>query len=134
MSGSREFARHFGEMIVAMLAGMVVLGGAGQLGLLAAGIDLEYDAPALALLGMALVMTVPMVAWMRHRGHGWAPCYEMAAAMFVPSFAAIGLLTAGAGGLTTAYGVQHAAMIPAMLGAMLLRHDEYTRHHLAVAE
>ncbi len=43
---------------------------------------------------MALTMTVPMVAWMRYRGHGWRPCLEMAAAMFVPTFVAIALLGA----------------------------------------
>lgn len=48
------------------------------------------------LLGMALTMTVPMVAWMRYRGHGWAASNEMAASMFIPSFAVVGLLAAGA--------------------------------------
>jgi hypothetical protein len=33
--------------------------------------ELREDAPALSLLGMAVVMTVPMVGWMRYRGHGW---------------------------------------------------------------
>jgi hypothetical protein len=58
-----------------------------------------------------------MVAWMRHRGHGWAPAWEMTASMFVPSFAAIALLA-----------IQHVAMFPGMLVAMLLRRGEYTGH------
>jgi hypothetical protein len=67
---------------------------------------------------------------MRHRGHGWAPSWEMAASMFVPSFAAIALLW---GGVVTESGallaIQHAAMLPAMLFVMLLRVDEYAGHH-----
>jgi hypothetical protein len=70
-----------------------------------------------------------MVAWMRHRGHGWAPAWEMTASMFVPSFAAIALL---AGGLVedsdTLLAIQHVAMFPGMLVAMLLRRGEYTGH------
>jgi hypothetical protein len=78
---------------------------------------------------MAFAMTVPMVAWMRYRGHGWTPAAEMSAAMFVPSFAAIGLLWAGS--VTDGHAllmIQHVAMFPAMLAVMLLRLDEYTGH------
>jgi hypothetical protein len=121
-----RFARHYAEMVIAMLAGMFVLGGAA-VGLLAlVGIDVgdwRTDAPALLLLGMALTMTVPMVAWMRHRGHGWGPAAEMSAAMFLPSLVAIAL-----GGTLDVDGqmtVQHAGMFPAMLAAMLLRRSEY---------
>jgi hypothetical protein len=128
------FARHYAEMLIAMFVGMFALG--IPLGALlgVVGIDVttwRTDAPELMLLGMAFTMTVPMVAWMRHRGHGWAPSWEMAASMLVPSFAAIGLLWAGtvtdSGALLT---IQHAAMLPAMLLVMLLRIDEYTGHHV----
>jgi hypothetical protein len=74
-------------------------------------------------------MSAPMVAWMRHRGHRWAPAWEMTAAMFVPSAAAIALLWAGA--LEDGHAlmmIQHVAMFPAMLAVMLFRIDEYTRH------
>ena len=30
---------------------------------------------------MAATMTIPMVAWMRYRGHRWQPALEMAASM-----------------------------------------------------
>jgi hypothetical protein len=33
---------------------------------------------------MAAGMTVPMVAWMLHRGMGWKNSFEMAAAMVLP--------------------------------------------------
>lgn len=126
------FIRHYAEMLVAMFLGMFVLGGAaaGLLGLV--GVDASAwrtDAPALMLLGMAFTMSVPMVAWMRHRGHGWAPAWEMAGSMFAPSLAAIALLW---GGLVTdpdtLLAIQHVAMFPSMLVVMLLRLDEYTAH------
>jgi hypothetical protein len=124
--------RHYVEMVVAMVLGMLVLGGVGAALLGAVGIEAgnwRTEAPELALLGMALTMTVPMVAWMRHRGHGWAPAWEMTAAMFAPSFAAIGLLWAGAVEDSHALlMIQHVAMFPAMLAVMLLRLDEYTGH------
>jgi hypothetical protein len=126
------FARHYVEMVVAMFLGMFVLGGA-LLGVLAlAGVDtsnMHTDALELSLLGMAFTMSVPMVAWMRHRGHGWLPCWEMTASMFAPSFAAIALLW---GGVVEDEGtlmlIQHAGMFPAMLAVMLLRREEYSGH------
>ncbi|HKG65659.1 MAG TPA: hypothetical protein VKB28_16440 [Solirubrobacteraceae bacterium] len=125
-----HFIRHYLEMVIAMLLGMAVLGIPGFIALEAAGVD--TDAAGVLLWGMALSMTVPMVAWMRHRGHGWLPCWEMAAAMIVPTIGALALLEAGAlGDAHAAMGVQHVVMFPAMLGVMLLRRDEYTAHEPA---
>ena len=127
-----HFARHYAEMLAAMVLGMVVLGAAGGalLGLL--GVDVSAwstDARELMLLSMATTMSVPMVAWMRHRGHGWAPAWEMTASMFLPSFGAIGLLWTGLVTDTdTLLLIQHAVMLPAMLVAMLLRPAEYAGH------
>jgi hypothetical protein len=91
--------------------------------------DWQDDEIELLLLGMAFTMTVPMVAWMRYRGHSWARGWEMAAAMFAPSVAAIVLLWAGAVEDSDALlMIQHIAMLPAMLAVMLLRVGEYTRH------
>jgi hypothetical protein len=124
-----HFARHYVEMVIAMLAGMAVLG--GGLAVLA-GEDWKSDAPELYLLWMAFTMSVPMVAWMRHRGHGWAPALEMTAAMFAPTVAAIALLRAGTtDDIGTLMAIQHSAMFPLMLVAMLLRLDEYTGRTLA---
>jgi len=131
------FLKHYLEMVVAMLLGMVVLGMPLTLGLEAVGVDVsswDTNAPELMLLGMAFTMSVPMVAWMRYRGHGWAPSWEMTASMFIPSFAAIVLFW---GGLVEDSGalmmIQHVAMFPAMLVAMLLRRDEYRGHRHALA-
>jgi hypothetical protein len=127
---TKHFIRHYVEMVVAMFLGMVVLGVPAEGALHALGTsshDAYNDVPALMLLGMATTMTVPMVAWMRYRGHGWRPNAEMAASMFVPTFAAIALLPAGVD-VMSAMGLQHFLMFPAMLVAMLLRPDEYSHH------
>jgi hypothetical protein len=117
---TRTFIRHYLEMLLAMFIGMGVLAGGPAM----AGV--KIDSVELALLWMAFTMSLPMVAWMRYRGHGWAPSGEMTASMFLPSLAAIVLLWIGLvedrGALM---GIQHVAMLPAMLGAMLLRRDEY---------
>jgi hypothetical protein len=127
-----HFIRHYVEMVVAMFLGMAVLGGAAAVLLGAAGIEVgawRTDEPELLLLGMAFTMSAPMVAWMRYRGHGWAPAWEMTGSMFLPSIAAIVLLRAGTVEETgTLLMIQHTAMFPAMLAAMLLRLDEYTGH------
>ena len=135
MSPVRTFIRHYAEMVAAMFLGMIVLGLPAEGALVAAGTstsDLRDSAPAVVLLGMAVTMTVPMVAWMRYRGHGWRPSAEMSASMFLPTFAAIGLLGAGME-FGTAMGLEHAVMFPSMLAAMLIRPSEYTGHaHHAV--
>jgi hypothetical protein len=73
-----------------------------------------------------VTMTLPMVAWMRYRGHGRAASSEMAASMLIPTAGVIALLGAG---LVDDVGmllmVEHVVMLPAMLVAMLLRRDEY---------
>src|ERR1044071_9900737 len=86
------FIRHYVEMVVVIFAGMLVLGLPGEAALHAIGSgtsDLRETAPATVFLGMAFTMTVPMVAWMRFRGHGWQPTLEMAASMVIPTLIAI---------------------------------------------
>ncbi len=129
----RQFVRHYIEMVIAMFAGMIVLGIPAEAGLRLVGTstdDLHTTAPAIVLLGMAIIMTVPMVAWMRYRGHSWRPCHEMAASMIVPTLAIIGLMWAD---VMTDFGalmmVEHIVMLPAMLAVMLLRIDEYAACH-----
>jgi flagellar biosynthetic protein FliP len=125
-----HFVRHYLEMVAAMFIGMVALGMPASMALSQAGVsssELSSDAPALLLLGMAVTMTAPMVAWMRYRGHGWAASNEMAASMFIPTFGVIALLGVGlvedTGALLV---IEHVVMLPSMLVAMLLRRDEYS--------
>jgi hypothetical protein len=127
----KRFLRHYAEMVVAMFAGMVVIGVPAEAALQALGSStdaLQDDAPWAVLLGMATFMTIPMVALMRWRGHTWRPCAEMSASMYVPTFAAIALFEAGALDYMSAMMVEHVVMLPAMLGVMLLRPAEYACH------
>ena len=119
----RHFIRHYVEMVVAMMLGMAVLGVPAR-----AVYDVS-DRPALLLVEMALTMTIPMVAWMRFRGHGWRLCNEMAASMLIPALGALALLGGGLVTGTAALGIEHMAMLPSMLVAMLWRRDEYTGQH-----
>jgi hypothetical protein len=130
---ARRFLRHYVEMLVAMFGGMIVLGMPAVVALDAAGMtraELRTGHPTLLLFGMAVVMTVPMVAWMRYRGHTWRPSLEMAASMILPTLGVLALLWSGtAEDIGTLLVIEHVAMLPAMLVAMLLRRDEYTGHH-----
>ena len=119
---TRTFIRHYLEMVLAMMLGMGVLG----IATLAFG---EIEDTAASLVAMGAAMTIPMVWWMRHRGHGWAPCLEMSAAMVLPTLLALGLLWAGTvEDEGTLMAIDHSIMFPAMLVAMLLRPREYTGH------
>jgi hypothetical protein len=136
-----HFARHYMEMLVTMFLGMAVLGTPAFLALGAAGVssaELQAEAPALMLLGMGITMTVPMVAWMRYRGHGWQASNEMAASMLIPTAGVIALLGAGlVDDVGTLLAIEHVVMLPSMLVAMLLRREEYShgahRHQHAEA-
>jgi cytochrome bd-type quinol oxidase subunit 2 len=132
-AATRHFIRHYVEMVVAMFAGMAVLGipfgwALGTMG--SSWNELTDTAPALMFLAMATTMTVSMVGWMVYRGHGRRANAEMSAAMYAPTFAVIGLLGAD---LITDIGalmaIEHVAMLAGMLALMLLRPADYTRHH-----
>lgn len=130
-SGAKlAFAKHYAQMVLVMLAGMLVLGGAMLLAATAAGFgraELQAQAPALYLAGMGVSMTVPMVWWMRRRGHSWGANRAMAMAMIAPTVAAIALLAAGAvTDLGALFAIEHAAMGPAMLLAMIPFRYEFT--------
>jgi hypothetical protein len=133
---TRHFVRHYVEMVVVMFLGMFVLGMPAGLLLGALGTSWSDLSPAMMLFAMAVTMTAPMVAWMRYRGHAWRPNMEMAASMFIPAFAAMGLLWIGvAKGIGVLMVIEHVAMLTSMLVAMLLRRDEYSGagHSHAVA-
>jgi hypothetical protein len=113
----RHFLRHFLEMLVAMLVGMAALGWSAYL----------VQSPDAAVLLMATAMSLPMVGWMRWRGHAWARAAEMAGAMFAPAAALIALRLLGAVPGDSALDALHAVTVPSMLAAMLLRRAEYSR-------
>ena len=126
----RHFARHLGEMLLAMVVGMMVLGALDRAIVAAAGAsvdDLRDTVPEVVALVMAFNMTVGMTVWMRHRGHSWARVAEMAAAMFFPAIAAIVLFWCALIHSESTLALEHAAMLPAMIAVMLLHRSEYSR-------
>lgn len=129
------FLRHLLEMTVAMMLGMFAYG--ALVGTLSAASGSSFETirvgqPELFVLGMALSMTVPMVVWMRHRGHDWRNSAEMSAAMFVPGLALIVCYWLNGISASSVCPLACAAMIPAMIIAMLYRVDVYTAGHLGV--
>jgi hypothetical protein len=132
---ARRFLRHLLEMVVAMMLGMTVLGAAvrGLHGLLfGGGFDAAFQRHvALSSLAMAFNMTLPMVLWMRHRGHSWERGGEMAAAMFVPALALLALFALGVVPKGSVLPGQMVLMLPAMILVMLYRVDEYSAAHTA---
>ena len=125
------FVRHFLEMVVAMWIGMAAGGLIFAPILAALGItpsEARVRYPELSMLVMAFTMTVPMVLWMRHRGHGWRSCSEMSAGMVLPG---VFLLCVFWLGITDgpACGLYCALMLGAMLAVMLYRRDEYSQQH-----
>src|SRR3954452_75684 len=112
-----SFLRHYIEMVIVMFVGMGVV-------MAVAGMPSD---DTVALLYMGASMTVPMVAWMLFRGHAWGPSLEMGAAMLGPT--AVAMALAGTVDYGLLMGVEHVAMLLAMLGAMLHRRDEYTHAH-----
>jgi transcriptional regulator GlxA family with amidase domain len=118
-----RFVLHFAEMWIAMLVGMMLfMAIPGVMGL----------SSVLHQLGMALSMTLPMVAWMRIRGHALRHGIEMALAMLVPWAALTGLAALGAAdALPWLAQSGTAAMALGMIGIMLVRREHYASgaHH-----
>ena len=124
-----RFARHFGEMVLAMCVGMWVFGALLMGILLAAGTSFDEaleSVPELIAVVLAVNMTVPMVWWMRHRGHARARVNEMAGAMLATAPAAILMMWFSAIDTTAICGVECALMVVGMLGVMLLHPREYS--------
>ena len=115
-----HLVRHYLEMVVAMVVGMVALGPVEDL--LWPGLDNRLDVHVVV---MATNMAIGMGAWMRFRGHSWRAIVEMSAAMYLPFAVLLVPYWAGAvsGGLLMTAG--HVAMLPLMALAMLLRPAEY---------
>ena len=123
--GRWRFLRHYLEMVAAMFVGMVVLGAAGRGVLALAGLRYPTQYPEVAALKMAATMSAGMVAWMRHRGHGWASSLEMAGAMFAPALALFPLLWLGVISGDDLLVLEHLVMLPLMYLVMLRRRGEY---------
>lgn len=129
MEGTPRFVRHYAEMAVAMVAGMLVLGPVCHMMMTALGYpDPVNTAPWLAILLMASSMALPMALWMLYRGHDWGRVLEMAASMFVPAAVLITFWGAGIMSGCQAHCTLHALMWPSMLVFMLIRYKAYAGH------
>lgn len=123
-----RFIWHLLEMLVAMQVGMSLFH--LLLGLLRifSRVTAWESGTMLHAIAMTVFMTVPMVAWMIFRGHGWRHSAEMVIAMIAP-MALIGLLCQlGVDEyLPWLAGLSFPAMLLGMIAAMLYRRDHYTR-------
>jgi hypothetical protein len=134
-AANRYFLRHLVEMTLAMMLGMCVLGSAFRAIHTAVFggdfADVWQQHVELAAFAMAFNMSLPMVAWMRYRGHSWDRAMEMAAAMFVPALPLLVLFWLGVVPSGAVLPGQMVLMLPAMVLVMLYRLDEYSSPHAA---
>jgi hypothetical protein len=122
-----HFTRHLLEMIVAMMAGMMVLGVALEV----LGEPPGYGSALVEYGLMGVFMSAPMVAWMRYWGHSWTDGLEMTGAMGAPMFALVIPVEFGVVGLTghSLMMLSHVTMIGGMVLLMLYRLDRYAHVH-----
>jgi hypothetical protein len=96
-----HFVMHYLEMCMACCVGGATLGIASFGGAALLGYpDLVPKAPVFSTLMLAVILTVPMVAWMRFRHHGWRPSLEMGPAtmelgILLIALGAIGVVPVG---------------------------------------
>src|SRR5688572_6101573 len=114
-------ARHYLEMVVAMLAGMFVLGWLETQAFPTVELTIETG-----VLVMATNMAIGMGAWMRIRGHTWRGIAEMSAAMYLPFAVLLVPYWTGVVSADTVIAWGHLLMLPAMALVMVLRPHEYT--------
>ena len=127
LSAGWQFTRHLLEMVVAMIAGMALLG--VMVGVLGeppgyANLLIKYGL-------MGVFMSAPMVAWMRYQGHSWWDGLEMTVAMLVPMFALVLPVEFDVARYVPGLSDQsllllsHVAMIVGMAVLMIYRWDRY---------
>jgi len=132
-----HFLWHYLQMCMACCVGGVTLGVAFFGGAALIGYpDLIVQAPVFSTLALAVILTVPMVGWMRFRHHGWRLSLEMGSATMglgfvLVAFGAVGLVPIGA-----MFEWVTSLTCPVMLIPMLLRLNLYTGgmdHHAHAA-
>ena len=120
----RVFVGHYVEMVLAMFAGMLLLGLA-QDGLLAAtgatALERALDQPVVELVLMTAYMVVGMAGWMAIRRHPVRHNIEMNAAMVAPLPVLLPLQVAGVDVMVAL----HLAMFATMFGYMWWRRNDY---------
>jgi transcriptional regulator GlxA family with amidase domain len=121
-----RFLWHYGEMVIAMMLGMLLLG------MLWSTVLPEITRVDVDTLVMAADMTIGMAAWMRVRRHGWRSIGEMSGAMVLPFLVLLVPYWFGALPGHLVMSVGHPLMFVTMALAMLRRRAEYAehRHHI----
>jgi hypothetical protein len=127
----KAFVQHYGEMVLAMLIGMATLFPLWEIATGSASEGTWVDLVEVEMLVMATAMTVPMALWMVRRGHGRRPIAEMSLAMYAGFVVLFPFLWAGTLDDMGVMMLGHVLMPIFMLGAMLLRRDEYVHAHRA---
>jgi len=102
--------------------GFAFFGGAALIGYP----DLILEAPFFSTLMLAIILTVPMVGWMRFRHHEWRPSLEMGGATMGLGIALIALGTLGLAPVSGMFEWVASLACPVMLVPMLLRIRLYT--------
>jgi hypothetical protein len=136
-AGAARFGLHFLELVLAMVAGMAVLGMIFGGVVAAFGLDYAEERvrlPELFALVMAINMTAGMAAWMRYRGHDWRSIAEMSGALVLPVLALFPPFWLGAIGSEALVGLEPALILPAMLSTMLYRRDDYVHYYGPMSE
>lgn len=133
-----RFLWHLVQMVLAMAVGMVIYVALFRLVLTPEGYKaMQSEQPFLWYAEMAVFMTVPMVALMRHHGYRWRQCAKMSSAMLIPPAGLIALVQLGVRAYLpwlstrTLPASTHVAMLLGMLLSMIYRRAEYgdSRHH-----
>jgi hypothetical protein len=127
-AGAGRFVLHFAEMWIAMTVGMAIFVPV-RLALIAQGYAALVDSASIEYgAWMGVFMAVPMVAWMRLRGHGWRMGTEMAGAMLGPIAVVLILCALGVPAALPWFSTRFAgpAMAIGMLAIMLYRREHYT--------
>jgi hypothetical protein len=122
----RRFVGHYLEIVVAAVAGMVVLGPAESMLLNPIGwaeVVANFEA---ATLVMATNMAIAAAAWMRFRGYGWAAIAEMAGAMYAPFLVLFPPLWLGVLSASGLMALGHVLMLFTIAAAMLRRRDQHS--------
>jgi putative intracellular protease/amidase len=122
-----RFVRHYVEMVLAMVAGMMILGAVVGIVAGVAGVDYSRDAhPYVAALEMTVTMSAGMAFWMRWRRHHRRHVAEMTAAMVLPLVFLFPLAWTGGIEASSLMMLDHTLMFPLMLAAMLRSPRAYT--------
>ena len=123
-----RFLLHLLEMLLAMQVGMVIFHLLeNQIPTTSSLAPVADNGTVLHNVVMDIFMTVPMLAWMILRGHGWRHSLEMGVAMLAP-VAVINLLCSlgAVEYLPWLAGASGPAMNLGMLAAMLYRRNHYS--------